>query len=440
VRSSRTRGTTRLNLLHAEVLSTEETTRIQLAYPESPELFAGEDPRSDSRILQALSRSGKLRQGSRNEMALDTMRTVAGLLSLVFVLASVLSAPGCSGPSGDEPTADDGVPSADQGTQVVPFDNPQMPSRGYYKGFASILPPDGDLGAAYQRASENAEFAGIWVGAPDSGYWNLAEDLSGWWGDQFVEGLVRDNGMFPIINLSFIDRDTDSGSLILKVPESASFDSLSDPDFRDAYKRAAIDAVKASSPRYLSLGNEVNRWYEQYGSAADNPNGFQHFVSLYEEIYDAVKELSPQTVVFCVFSREIVDEHREANLDVLDMFDPGKLDMLAFTSYPFAVNGIGRVSDIPDDYYSRALDHLGDRDKPIGFTEVTWSTLDAFGGEAAQADFVTDMAGRLTIGQGIDLDLLGWWTLVDLEGDPHGTGLITRDGRARVAYAIWKDL
>jgi hypothetical protein len=31
-------------------------------------------------------------------------------------------------------------------------------------------------------------------------------------------------------------------------------------------------------------------------------------VTLYEEIYDAVKELSPETKVFCTFAREVVAE------------------------------------------------------------------------------------------------------------------------------------
>lgn len=69
-----------------------------------------------------------------------------------------------------------------------------------------------------------------------------------------------------------------------------------------------LDVVRASKPLYLSVGNEVNRWYEKYGANSSSPNGFQHFVTLYEEIYDAVKELSPETKVFCTFAREIVAE------------------------------------------------------------------------------------------------------------------------------------
>jgi hypothetical protein len=38
----------------------DASLRLQLGYPASPDLFAGEDPRSDGRILQALQRAGKL--------------------------------------------------------------------------------------------------------------------------------------------------------------------------------------------------------------------------------------------------------------------------------------------------------------------------------------------------------------------------------------------
>ncbi|MFO8100735.1 MAG: hypothetical protein R6U37_00985 [Dehalococcoidia bacterium] len=323
---------------------------------------------------------------------------------------------------------------------VTPADSSRLPARGYFKGFASLLPPDGDFEAIYQEASENAEFVNIWPGAADSGYWNLGSYLEGEWGANFVDKLCRGNGMFPVINLSFIDRDPQTGVLVLKTPEGESYSELSDPAFRSAYKEGALEAIPASRPLYLSLGNEVNRWYEQYGAEPGDPNGFQHFVSLYEEIYDAVKEISPRTEVFCIFAREIVDENREADLAAMDLFDPDKMDVLALTSYPFAVRGINRVSDIPDDYYSRVLDHFNSPGKPFGFTELGWSTLEAFGTEEGQAEFLEDAAGRLTIEQDLNLHLLGWFSLCDLEMDPHKTGLISASGKARKAYEIWRSL
>jgi hypothetical protein len=308
-----------------------------------------------------------------------------------------------------------------------------------FKGFASVLPPDGDLESAYKVAAAHADFVGTWVGAEDSGYWNLAEYLGGWWGDTFVRDFTRGNGMFPILNLSFIDRD-DAGGLVLHTPPGVGYDVLSSPAFRTAYRDAAVETVKVSRPAFVSLGNEVNRWYEDYGVGVDDPNGFQHFVSLYEETYDAVKAASPETTVFCIFAREVVDRNRQADMEVLKLFDPARLDMVAFTSYPFSVQGVRAPGDIDDDYYAGPLAGAGLSGKPLAFTELGWSTLDAFGGESAQATFLQHAAGRLTRDRGLDLRLLAWWSLYDLSGDPHLTGLLAADGREKPAFAIWKSL
>jgi hypothetical protein len=119
------------------------------------------------------------------------------------------------------------------------------------------------------------------------------------------------------------------------------------------------------------------------------------------------------------------------------MFNPEKMDILVFTSYPYAVQGIKRPSDIPDDYYSRALSYLPG--KPFGFSELGWPSIDFFGGEQAQADFIMQMAGRLTREQGIDLHLFGWAWLHDLNENDH-IGLIKREGTEKLAYEAWKTL
>ena len=324
-------------------------------------------------------------------------------------------------------------------TLLTPMESPAVPERGYFKGFAAVLPPNGDFEMSYKQAGTHADFVNTWVGAEESGYWNLAEHLSGWWGETFVDELTRGNGMFPILNLSFIDVDA-GGRLTLKEPDGISYDGLADPDFRDAYRDAAVLAVKASRPAYISIGNEVNRWYEHYGASPENPNGFAHFVSLYEETYDAIKAISPATKVFCVFAREVVAENRAADPSALGLFDESRLDLVAYTSYPFAVKGIRDPSAIPDDYYTATLAATGMAGKPFGFTEVAWSSLPEFGGESAQRRFMHDVAGRLTRAQGVDLHLLGWWALYDIHAAPHQSGLIASDGREKPAYEAWKSL
>ncbi len=284
--------------------------------------------------------------------------------------------------------------------------------------------------AAYRQIAGYASFVPVW-GKP-SPFYEMAGDLSGDWGKVFVAEYIRSNNMFPIIHLSFIGT-----GMTLASPPGIAAPFLDSPAWRQAYKKAALDVTRTSRPLYLSLGNEVNRWYEKYGIADGNHNGFQHYVSLYEEIYDAVKALSPHTIVFCTFAREIVSENREADLTALQLFNRDKLDILVLTSYPHAVREINRPSDIPDDYYSRLINYLPD--KNLGFSEVAWPSLGTFGGETAQAEFLRTLCGHLTRDQGVKLRLLGWPWLHDIDNNDF-TGLIRRDGTPKLAYSVWKEI
>ncbi|MBN2463997.1 hypothetical protein JXD38_00020 [candidate division WOR-3 bacterium] len=303
-----------------------------------------------------------------------------------------------------------------------------MPARGFYMGVLPMPAEGQSFDSAYALAAAYSEFVPVW-GRP-SPFYDLAEDLTGDWGKTFVEQLVRDEGMFPLVHMSFMDT-----GMTLKCPPELAGATLSDSAWRHAYKQAALDVVRACRPRYLSIGNEVNRWFEKYDTAG--ADGFQNYVSLFSEMYDTLKALSPGIVVFCTFAREIVAENREADLSVLSLFPGDRLDLLVFTSYPHAVQGCNRPESIPDDYYSRALAIAPN--KLVGFSEVAWPSLDAFGGEQSQADFIVEFGGRLTAGQGMGLHLVGWPWLCDLDSTDY-TGLFRRDGTAKPAWEQWKRL
>ena len=321
-------------------------------------------------------------------------------------------------------------------TTITPADDPVLPSRGFYMGILPNPTEGQDFEEIYAMAANHAEFVPVWsVGAGADGFWNYADRLEGFWGSIFLEGYIRANSMVPLIHFSFIDKD--GTNLILKTPSHLPDATLNDTTWRELYKESVLSVVRTARPLYLSLRNEVNRWYEQYGVETENPNGFQHYISLYEEIYDAVKQLSPKTIVFCVFSREIVSENREADLSVLSLFDPEKLDLLLFTTYPYSVAGINRPSDIPDDYYSKAFQYIPQ--KAFGFSEIGWSTLDAFGGELAQYQFLMNLSTSLTVEQDLDLHLFSYCWLHDLEGGDT-TGLIHRNGTEKLGYLAWKQL
>jgi hypothetical protein len=308
---------------------------------------------------------------------------------------------------------------------VEPLDEIVKPENGYLLG---VLPnPAASQGfeEAYAEASEYTDLVPVW-GRP-SPFYEMPIELELDWGQTFVDDLIRGNGMAPLIHFSFIDQ-----GISLKSPLGFANPSLSNPEWRRAYKRAVVEAVEAAKPRYLSVGNEVNRWLEAHG--LEGPNGFVHWVSLYEEIYDEVKELSPGTKVFCIFSREMVSENREADMSFISLFDPDKLDLLAFTSYPHSVQSINSPRDIPPDYYTSVASMMPG--KPVAFTEIAWPSHPAFGGEEGQAEFIRRIPSLL---EGLDVEFVMWPWLHDL-GEGDYTGLITVEGVKKMGLAEWAAL
>ncbi len=63
-------------------------------------------------------------------------------------------------------------------------------------------------------------------------------------------------------------------------------------------------------------------------------------------------------------------------------------------------------------------------------------SLEAFGGEKGQADFLEQLAGRLTADQGVELRLMMWSWLTNL-GEGDIAGLIGWDGEQKMAYEVW---
>lgn len=307
-----------------------------------------------------------------------------------------------------------------------PLDDPQPHPLGFFRGILPNPHPGQTFDQVHYNVSRYCQFVPVW-GKP-SPFYNMSADLNGAWGDIFVEDLIRGNGMFPLVHMSFFGE-----GLSLAHPEDMEGATLSDQEWRDLYLDSALSIVNVTRPAYISIGNEVNRWYEQYGHSGEN--GFDNYLSLYNATYDAIKGLSPDTKVFCTFSREIVSENREADMSVLDLFSKDRMDLLVMTTYPFSVAGINRVSDLADDYYSGVFDHMDTM--PVGFSEMSWISHSSFGGEREQSNFIMNMTGRLTVEQGLDLELLGWSWLHDI-GPTDTSGLKFNDGIEKSSLNIFK--
>lgn len=119
------------------------------------------------------------------------------------------------------------------------------------------------------------------------------------------------------------------------------------------------------------------------------------------------------------------------------MFDPNKLDLLALTSYAYAGQSVNRPADIPNDYFSRALSYMPR--KKIALTELGWPSMNEFGGEQGQTDFLSDVSGRLMTEQDMQLHMLAWAWLLDIDSDDY-IGLVKQDGNEKLAYSVWKEL
>ena len=111
--------------------------------------------------------------------------------------------------------------------------------------------------------------------------------------------------------------------------------------------------------------------------------------------------------------------------------------MLIFINGINATADINRPSDIPYDYYSSALQYMSG--KSFGFSELVWSSLEFFGGEQGQADFLLNVSSHLTIEQGIDLHLFGYAWLHDLS-ETTSIGLIKSDGTEKIGYQAWREI
>ncbi len=249
--------------------------------------------------------------------------------------------------------------------------------------------------------------------------------------------LGKRSGFTPVVILGFAD-DSPRGPVLTI--------DWSDPAQRDAFRRMAVAIADKYHPRFLGIGNEVNRIWMV------NPQAFDLFVAAYAEIYDAVKAVSPRTQVFTVFQLELMKgggflvdgaRSRPPQWDLVERF-AGKLDLVAFTTYPFL--DYKAPADIPDDYFREAAARVR---RPIALTEVGWPSRPIAGAEASgyggtpeeQAEFVRRL---FTLLAGVRPSFVLWSFPHDIGPGPSvafaSVSLRENDGTAKPALEVWRQL
>ena len=304
-------------------------------------------------------------------------------------------------------------------------------TRSYYLGIVPTpkTTPEIDITGAYEETGEICEIVEIWVEPSTIGaYDSLVRN-------QAITG-ARVYSLKVIVNMNFytIEEVPGEGLQVVVNAPTGYEKNLSNPEFREAYISDAKKIAEEFHPEYFSLGNEVTAYYITY------PEDFDNFVSLYNEAYDEIKSVSPETKVFVVFSQNQMEGTETWN--IIDKFGD-KLDLLVFTTYPWKF--YDKPEDIPDDYYSKLETYTT---KPVAFTEIGWpSDTDAGSSEKEQAEYLLRFV-ELT--NGTNVEFINWLFLHETEisgtmasiSDP-ATGTIAlkkSDGTLKEVYYIWLDL
>jgi hypothetical protein len=283
-----------------------------------------------------------------------------------------------------------------------------------------------DIIRAYEEAGKIAEISMIWVEKQGIGEYNLLKQ------NQIIKG-VRVYGLKPFITLNFatIKQGTNGLEYVIDAPPGIT-PNLSDSGFRTAWINEAKNIAMEFKPEYLSLGNEVNDYFYIH------PEDLNPYLSLINETYTAIKQVSPNTKVLVVFSYNHLIENNQWEL--IQKFND-KVDLIGLTTYPY--QKFATPDAIPDDYYSRLKQFTN---KKIAFTEIGWSSKGT-NSEKIQADFLVKF---LELTNGLDIEMVNWLFLHEttLSGIPSyisnpeitTIALKKSDGSKKEIYDIWVDL
>jgi len=251
---------------------------------------------------------------------------------------------------------------------------------------------------------------------------------AGDWMDVYKEGapktfseLTSQYDYIPIIEVGHYIQE--SGDLFRPLNE----------ENKKIYMDSTIEFVKKYKPKYFAMGVETNIF------AKKNPDDFEEFVPFYNEVYDAIKQASPDTKVFTVFQLENMKglkmweiEESEPHWEMIDRF---KSDIVAFTTYP----GIfyKDPEDIPADHYTEIKQHTS---KPIAFTEIGWHSATSPKGwessEEEQAEFIRTF---FDLTKDLNVEIAVWSFMYDPDiFEPFDSmGLINNDRTKRLSWYEW---
>jgi hypothetical protein len=279
-----------------------------------------------------------------------------------------------------------------------------------------------DITAAYEEVGRLGEVTMVWGNPGGIGLYDKLKQNQ-------VVTAVRVYGLQPVLTLNFHTIKEISGEglkVVIDAPEGVTAD-LSDQEFRELWINEARNIAQEFQPEYFSLGNEINDYFYLY------PDDLPDYLSLFDEAYSAIKQVSPNTKIMVVFSyTHLIDNQQWQLFDELN-----QVDVFGLTTYPW--KHFDTPEAIDEDYYLKLNQYIS---VPIAFTEIGWA-----GEETEQAEFLVRF---LSLTDGIDLEMINWLFLHEIEFTGIGEivfssesatiALKKADGVKKEIYDVWLDL
>lgn len=238
---------------------------------------------------------------------------------------------------------------------------------------------------------------------------------------------------------------------LLNVPENATAD-WSNAEGRTLFIQTMVDFADRFHPPYMFLGNESDIYFQHV------PVDYARWLDAYNEAYDAIKAVSPDTAVGPCFNYEHLAGVAPAagystpQWGAIDDHDLERVDAVAITTYPWLA--YSTPTDMPDDYLDELASHIGNARLVITETgwpaeagpniPVTWATTDQ-----AQLDYISQLQALITRNH---IELVTWLYLYALDFTLlpenqqneaelfYSISLRDIDGTARPSLAAWQAL
>ena len=313
--------------------------------------------------------------------------------------------------------------------------------RNFSMGFSAI--PKNDSEYAYLRSYDFAANYGETLVIRNAPAWE--EFLSGKIpSEKYTKEILAQKHALKVRNLNLVYVldvfDPVDRSSLFNLPTEYYGQSLASEKLKEALAREAIFVTHNLHPEVFVLGNEINMTFEQ-----DADSYFQ-FVEVYKEIYDMVKDISPQTKVMTSFQyEELLGNIPWGNVHVprwelLSDFS-GSNDLLGLTTYPSFF--IDFVRQLDSDYYLQIREHS---DLPVAFISAAYSSGESRDGfnistPIEQRRYLNKLVADADI---LDTSLIIWPVVEDgsLYNYPNSDliktmGLIDAQGIPKEAWSVW---